>query len=146
MSNGIGARWALEAVWNPNPMLVSFPWEPLCWPWSPHWVDFKCLAKVGWCVGSGAHHPLPLWSLQMCKPGPGAAGWRKHFLSGAGRHLLQGVKAVWLLQLHGCCQFGSPYRSLVPQKLLVKPITVVNFLCKKNYHSERMCEKHLTPT
>lgn len=49
----------------------------------------------------------------------------------SGRHLLQVRKAVWLLRPHGFCQFGNPYRSLVPQALSVEPITVVIFFYVK---------------
>lgn len=56
---------------------------------------------------------------------------KKIFFS-SGRHLLQVMKAVWLLRLHGCHRFGNPYRSLVPRILSMEPITVVNFfVCKK---------------
>lgn len=129
--------------WTPNPTYVSLFSKSLCWLLSPHRTGETLTRLVcrNWST-------LPFIFVKFADEQNRIRNCRlEKIIFSSGRHLLQVMKAVWLLRLHGCHRFGNPYRSLVPRILSVEPITVVNFfVCKKNYHSERTCEKHLTPT
>lgn len=81
--------------------------------WLPHWVDVNCLAKTGWCVGNGAHHPLSFVKfadeqnrIQSCRVGKIFSLWSWEALVTSCESNLA-VATAWLLPIWKPLQVSS---------------------------------------